>query len=310
MKNYFYVAPTGDGWRNLAIDEHLLNTLQPGQLCLLLYINNNAVILGKNQNPWAECNLEKLEADSVQLVRRCSGGGAVYHDNGNLNYSFIAAEGRYDEERQTSLILHTLERFGINAQSSGRNDLTVDGKKVSGTAFCTRGKNRQQHGTLLIDADLTKLGSYLTVAPQKLEAKGIRSVRSRVCNLIEKNPSISVDAVARTLQEEFRREYADFEKYMPDEQAQRGIEVLYERNRSWAWTLGKAPAFDYTLEDRFDFGMARLCLNVQNGLIQEVKLYTDALDPELPERVEAQLSGKRFDPLAIQEVLESITIEL
>jgi len=306
MKNYFYIAPTGDGWRNLAIDEYLLNTLRPGEFCLLLYVNERAVILGKNQNPWAECNLEKMRADGAQLVRRCTGGGAVFHDKGNLNFSFVSHKGRYDEKSQTALILRVLRRFGIDAQPSGRNDLTVDGRKFSGAAFCSRGNNRQHHGTLLINADLTKLSDYLTVAPQKLEAKGVKSVRGRVCNLSEICPEATLEALSEVIRDEFAREYGTFESYIPDDNAQKGIQALYERNRSWAWQLGSAPAFDYTYVNRLPFGMARLCVNVRDGLIYQVTLYTDALDPELPERTEALLSGKPFDPLFIQEVLKSI----
>lgn len=306
MKNYFYIAPTGDGWRNLATDEYILNTLEPGQLCLLLYVNDSAVILGKNQNPWVECDLGKLRADGVQLVRRCTGGGAVFHDKGNLNFSFIAHVDRYNEKRQTALILRALKRFGIDAQPTGRNDLTVGGRKFSGAAFCTRGENRQHHGTLLVSANLTRLADYLTVAPQKLEAKGVKSVRGRVCNLNEICPEITLEALSETIRDEFRREYGEFESYIPDDNAQNGIEELYQRNRSWAWQLGKAPAFDYTYEERLGFGMARLCVNVRDGLIREVKLYTDALDPELPERIETLLSKKPFDPLFIQEVLDSM----
>lgn len=305
QKNYLCITPTGDGWRNLAIDEYLLDSLQSGELCLLFYINDNAVILGRNQNPWAECNLEAMNADGVQLVRRCTGGGAVYHDGGNLNYSFVAHGSRYDEKRQTALILRALARFGINADATGRNDLTVDGKKVSGNAFCKRGQNRIRHGTLLVNANLSKLCDYLTVSPQKLQAKGVQSVRSRVCNLIDVCPALTVPALMDAIRDEYEREYGVYESFDPNN-ARDGIETLYERNRSWAWQIGKAPAFNYTLEDRFGFGMARLCVNIKDGLIREATLYTDALDTELPARVEAELIGTAFDPQELRVVLETI----
>ena len=304
MKNYFYITPTRDGWQNLAIDEYLLNTLKADELCLLIYVNENAVIMGKNQNPWAECDLEKMREDSVQLVRRCTGGGAVYHDNGNLNYSFIAHKDRYDEERQTQLILDTLKDFGINGERSGRNDLTVDGRKFSGTAFCSRGENRQHHGTLLIDANMTKLGNYLTAAPQKLESKGIKSVRSRVVNLKEITPTLRPETVIKAIYEKFRVEYGEFEELRLGNKSLEEVAELYERNRSWAWQLGKTPSFDYTYENRFPWGMARLCLNVENGVIAEVRLYTDALDVELPERIESRLLGRKFDSEEAVRLLE------
>ena len=303
MKNYFYIAPTGDGWRNLAIDEHLLNTLEPGEMCLLLYINSNAVILGRNQNPWAECNLEKMREDEVQLVRRCTGGGAVFHDNGNLNYSFIASDNRYDEARQTGLILSALQNLGINAECSGRNDLTVDGKKFSGTAFCSRGGNRQHHGTLLVSADLTRLANYLTVSPLKLQAKGVKSVRSRVCNLNEIAPDISVGEISERLKCAFAEEYGEISVLEPDVHFLAGVDALYERNRSWAWQLGKAPDFDYVYENRLNFGMVRLCINVREGLISEATLYTDALDIEISGRIEQKLLNSPFNLEQIPNML-------
>lgn len=309
MKNYMYITPTGDGWRNLAIDEYLLDTLGEGDICLLLYVNSNAVIVGRNQNPWIECDLEKMSRDGVQLVRRCSGGGAVFHDRGNLNYSFIAHGDRYDEERQIELILRVLRRLGVQAERSGRNDITVAGRKISGTAFCHRGGNRQHHGTLLIDADMTKLSDYLTVAPQKLEAKGVKSVRSRVCNLSEICPEAGVDRLKELLTEEFAHEYGGCDALEPDAAFAAGVDAIFRRNRSQDWLLGMAPAFDYTLEDRFDFGMARLCLNVREGRICEVKLYTDALDFMLPEKVEKALLGRAFNPGELPGRLVEITRE-
>lgn len=294
MKNYFYVTESHDGWQNLAVDEYLLNSLRPGELCLLLYVNENAVILGKNQNPWAECDLEKMRTDGVQLVRRCTGGGAVFHDSGNLNYSFIAHESRYDEPRQMALILHVLKSFGINAKRSGRNDLTAEERKFSGTAYCTKGDNRQQHGTLLINADLTRLSNYLTVAPQKLESKGVKSVRSRVVNLRELSPGITVGAVAAALEKAFTVEYGEAVALVLDTEAERDVTELFERNRSWAWQLGKAPAFDYTYENRFEWGMARLCINIKNGMITGARLYIDALDTNLPEKISSALHGQKF----------------
>lgn len=303
MKSYFYISPFADGWQNLALDEYLLECLKPGELCLLLYVNENAVILGRNQNPWAECSLERLEKDGVQLVRRCSGGGAVFHDRGNLNYSFIAHKDLYDEEKQTALVLRVLNICGIEAEKSGRNDLTAGGRKFSGTAFCSRGENRQHHGTLLVNADLSRLSNYLTVAPQKLEAKGVKSVRSRVCNLSELDPSLTVERLSEAFEEQFRASYGETVPLPPDIVSGEGPRALYERNRSWAWQLGSAPEFDYTFEDRYSFGMGRLCVNVSEGLIRQVKLYTDALDPLLPEKLEKRLLGKPFDPAEIEKLL-------
>ncbi|MGI5936007.1 MAG: lipoate--protein ligase [Oscillospiraceae bacterium] len=289
MKTYFYFSPYGDAYRNLAIDEHLLNTLKPGEAALLFYINHNAVIIGRNQNPWRECNLAALEEDGVQLVRRCSGGGAVYHDRGNLNYSFIAHRDRYDEKRQAGLILSALAEFGINAEATGRNDLTVNGYKFSGSAYCARGENRQHHGTLLINSNLSKMQRYLTVSAQKLRSKGISSVRSRVCNLTEFCSGLTAEGIVEKLKsaiggEELAFTQEDFKE----------IELLKKRNESWEWRMGETPNFDYSFEKRFSWGTVELCLSVEGGTVSNAALYTDALDFELPSMVSSMLSGCRF----------------
>lgn len=161
--NYLYVSPSPSGWDNLALDEYFLDHLSEDDFLLYFYINANAVIIGRNQNPWAECRLKAMEEDGVQLVRRITGGGAVFHDCGNLNFSFIAGEKRYDVERQFDLILRALQKLGIPCEFSGRNDLLSEGRKFSGNAFCTRKNIHQHHGTLLVSADLSRLNNYLSV---------------------------------------------------------------------------------------------------------------------------------------------------
>ena len=199
MNNLLYMSPTGDGWKNLAADEWFLDHLPEDTVLLYFYINDNAVIIGKNQNPWRECDLTAMEQDGVQLVRRVSGGGAVYHDGGNLNFSFIASRTRYDEQKQFELILQAVRSLGIACEFSGRNDLLAEGRKFSGNAFCHRGPNCQHHGTLLVDADMGRLQRYLKPDPRKLRAKGVASVRSRVCNLKELCPGLTAEAVRRAV---------------------------------------------------------------------------------------------------------------
>ena len=185
MSNYIYSAPTGDGWLNLARDGYFLENNKKGDVILYFYVNKNAVIIGRNQNAWKECNIANMDADGVQLVRRHSGGGAVFHDNGNLNFSFITDEKHYDLNRQMRVILNAVSKLGLKAELSGRNDITVDGKKFSGNAFSLAKGNRSHHGTILVNADLTKLSNYLCVSKEKMRSKGIDSVRARVCNICE-----------------------------------------------------------------------------------------------------------------------------
>ena len=304
MNRYFYFSPSGDGWRNLAADEYFLNTLGPDDFMLYFYRNENAVIIGRNQNPWQECNFAAMEKDGVQLVRRCSGGGAVYHDGGNLNFSFIAGEKHYDLTRQMEMIVEALAPFGVPARLSGRNDITAEGKKFSGNAFCARGACRQHHGTLLIHADLNAMQKYLNVSGEKLKSKGVKSVRSRVCNLSDFAPSLTCQQVAQALIDVCTKRLGPFTQYEITAEAGAEIEKLSARHASWEWRMGKSPKFDYTLERRFSWGGVQLGLNVSGGRITNAVLYTDAMDTGFAPAVSA-LIGLRFEPAALGEALRS-----
>ena len=239
MRNFWYVSPSRDGWQNLAMDEWFLDHLNPDDLILYFYVNQNAVIIGKNQNPWKECDLAAMEADQVQLVRRVTGGGAVYHDCGNLNFSFIAGEQRYDLEKQLNLILRAVQSFGIPCGFSGRNDLLADGKKFSGNAFCSRQGIRQHHGTLLLRSDLGRLQNYLQVDPRKLKAKGVESVRSRVCNLSEFTPDVTPETMLQAIRRVFEEEYGAVENFQPTPEQVADMVPYYEKQSSWQWRLEK-----------------------------------------------------------------------
>ena len=294
--NYFYFSPSGDGWQNLAVDEFFLNTLQPEDFLLYFYVNRKAVIIGQNQNAWRECNTEAMDRDGVQLVRRVTGGGAVYHDSGNLNFSFIAGKDRYDVSRQCGMILRAVQSFGIPCSLSGRNDLLADGRKFSGNAFCARGNNRQHHGTLLLNADLSIMQRYLNVDPAKLRSKGVKSVTSRVCNLSEFCPSLTQAQLAEAVRSSCEAEIGSTEPYRFRESDVPALEALYQKHSSWEWRMGRSPEFDYSVEGRFPWGGVQLCLTVRSGEIADAVLFTDALDTALPEKIRAALMGSRFEP--------------
>jgi len=303
MKTYWYVSASTDGWQNLAMDEWFLDHLDPEDLVLYFYINRSAVIIGKNQNPWKECDLAAMERDQVQLVRRITGGGAVYHDSGNLNFSFIAGCGRYDVQRQLNLILQAVRSFGIPCEFSGRNDLLADGKKFSGNAFCARGNIRQHHGTLLLRSDLGRLQNYLQVDPRKMKAKGVSSVRSRVCNLSEFTPDVTVDAMLAAIRSALEKDYGPVTDFVmtPEQVAQ--IVPYYEKQTSWQWRLGKTPSFDLELDPRFPWGGVQLLLTLKNGAVAQAEVYSDALDTELAGEIRQRLTGCRFDSRNLADAL-------
>lgn len=303
MANYFYFSTSGDGWINLGTDEWFIDHFGKDDMILYLYINENAVIIGRNQNPWAECNLSAMERDDVQLVRRITGGGAVYHDCGNLNFSFIAGADRYDQDAQMDMILSAVRKLGIPCEFTGRNDLTADGKKFSGNAFCARRGVRQHHGTLLIGANLAKLQNYLQVDPRKLQAKGTKSVRSRVCNLSEFQPGLTTGQMARALEGAFFAHYGAYKTLAASDLPHDQLAPYWEKQRSWAWRLGETPQFDVEIENRFAWGNVQILLTLRHTEVTSVKVYSDALDTELPDEIAALLNGCRFGAKPLAEAL-------
>jgi len=303
MANYFYVSPSTDGWKNLATDEWLLDHLDEDDLILYFYVNKNAVIIGKSQNPWRECNVAAMDRDGVQLVRRITGGGAVFHDEGNLNFSFIAGKKRYDTDRQFAMIMDAVRSFGIPCELTGRNDMQTDGRKFSGNAYCHRGHNSQHHGTLLIHADMTRLQHYLNVDPRKLKAKGVASIRSRVCNLTEFLPDLTVPAMLAALKEAYGKNYGAFTEWEPSGEVRKEIAAYEEKHSSWEWRMDLTPQFDIELDTRFPWGGVQLLLTLQSGKIETVKLYSDTLDTAMPSLVEGLLVGTKYGSEPMAEAL-------
>ncbi len=273
---------TLDPWWNLAVEEYLLDRVEPGQCILYLWQNENTIVIGRNQNPWKECRTELFESEGGKLARRLSGGGAVFHDIGNLNFTFLASREVYNLEKQVRVILDAVKSLGIEAEMSGRNDLTADGRKFSGNAFCFRKTTAYHHGTVLVSADFEKLSKYLQVSTEKMKSKGIQSVQSRVVNLSELQPSLTISAMTDALIASFREAYectAPVEETIKDGNAGRdALEELYCKYSSWAWRYGEAPKFDVDMETRFPWGGVEVGLKLENGVIKDASVFSDAMD--------------------------------
>lgn len=304
MAVYFYMSDSTDGWRNLATDRFFLENLKNDDIMLYFYVNAKAVIIGRNQNAWRECNIAAMEKDGVQLVRRHTGGGAVFHDDQNLNFSFIMNEAQYDVRRQMGVIQKAVAALGMTAELSGRNDILIEGKKFSGNAFAASKGMRAHHGTILVNTDLSKLAGYLNVSEKKMKAKGVTSVKSRVCNLSDFNSSVTVQSVMELLKKEYQAEYGACSEYKLNEQELAGIEELYAVQASWQWRFGRTPAFNYQLEERFSFGEMQFLLQVEDGHILDVAVFSDALDTGLVQLVRERMVGVRFHPEDIAEAFE------
>lgn len=291
----FVIADGVVPYRNQAVEEYLMRTVESGSCVLYLWQNQRTVVIGRNQNGRAECRVELLEKDGGFLARRLSGGGAVFHDLGNLNFSFIAADPDYSVARQQGVILAAVRSLGLSAELSGRNDITVEGRKFSGNAFMSSGRRHCHHGTLLISADTSDMAKYLNVDKDKLESKGVRSVRSRVVNLSELDGGITVDAMTVALRKAFGSEYGiEPENLSVADLDESLLDSMTEKFTSSEWRLEAEPDFVFRRKRRFAWGGAELCLTVSEGNIAIARLFTDALDPEFSETVEKALTGVNF----------------
>lgn len=233
-----------DVYRNLAIEEVLMDEVRDEGPILFLWQSGEAVVMGKNQNPWRECRLDLMRAEGVPLARRVSGGGTVYHDAGNLNYCVITSREAYCECDAYNMVFRALETFGIQAEKTGKSNLSVDGLKFSGNAFAFRKGRALHHGTLLLDTNLEKLNRYLGSMLDGIETHAIASVPARVTNL-----GVARDELSRALKASFASQYGDGDALEWDE-AQldpAGIDPVLERQRSDAWRFEATPKFSVSL---------------------------------------------------------------
>lgn len=311
LRTAFACSGSYDPWYNLAVEEYLLNHVAENEVILYLWQNDRTVVIGKHQNAWKECACIELEREGGKLARRLSGGGAVYHDLGNLNFTFVMDRKLYDLEKQLGVILQAVRRLGIQAEFTGRNDLTVGGKKFSGNAFCFRSRSAYHHGTILVNTDMEKMERYLKVSREKIASKGVdvKSVRSRVVNLASLNPGITIEAVWQSLKETFARVYGDYSREIRFDQPCEEVERLYQKYASWEWRYGETPDFDISLSNRFEWGEIEICLTVEEGLITKAVVYSDAMDCGLVDALAEALEGIPFRKDVILERVGCIAAE-
>ena len=302
-----YIAEHNNPWFNLATEDWLFKNSPSDEHLLFLWRNSPCIVIGRFQNPWIECNLSAMEKDGITLSRRQSGGGAVYQDLGNTNFTFMSPIDSYDIQRNFSIILNAIKLFGIEGVASGRNDLTVEGKKFSGSAFKKNSRKAFHHGTMLINANMGALPLYLTPDKEKLVSKGIRSVASRVTNLSALEPSITHDALCEVIIEEFFKMYKS-----RVEIEELSLEVLskeptlnetYKQYSSWQWLYGSSPHFSHPISKRFDWGRITFDFKVKKGIIEEISLSSDALNTEFIEFLQEILPST---PYTTQKIYETI----
>lgn len=294
-----FYSTSDDPWFNLSVEEVIFHEMEPAQRILFLWRNNNVVVIGRAQNPWKECNTDKMAQDHIKLARRSSGGGTVFQDLGNSCFTFMAGRPGYDKMVSTQIILNALSSLGIHADISGRNDLVIetdDGpRKISGSAYRETADRGFHHGTLLIHANMTRLSDYLNPDSKKLLAKGITSVRSRVANLHDYFPHIDHQRFCSAVIDAFFSYYgqtAEIEYISPDNLSNLpNIAEIYRKQSSWEWNFGKAPNFSHLLDERFSWGGVEIHFNIEDGKISAAKLFTDSLQSAPFEVFAEQLVG-------------------
>ncbi len=294
-----------DPRRNLAMEEALLLSLPANTAILFLWQNRHTIVIGSGQNAWRECDVQKLHDEGGTLVRRSSGGGAVYHDLGNLNFSFIVPREDYDVDRQLRVVIDAVARCGLTAEKSGRNDLLIENRKFSGNAFRLLKNSALHHGTLLIASDMEKVRRYLTPDASKLKAKGVKSVASRVANLSELG-EIDVPKMTQAMMAAFLQEYGAAQIEIADTESTPNFSMLHEKYESWDWNFGASPQGDVEISRRFSWGGVEISAQLTRGIIQNCHVFTDSMDETLSHRLSTALGGCKWTGIELSMRARSI----
>lgn len=300
---------------NLALEEYCVRNLDMQNDYLLLYINEPSVIIGKHQNTIEEINASFVEEKKIKIVRRISGGGAVYHDLGNLNFSFITKYSQksiHNFKLFTEPVINLLKELGINAALNGRNDITVGERKISGNAQFTDTKSMFSHGTLLFNSNLDDVVKVLNVKTDKIESKGIKSVKSRVANISEfLNFDLHISDFKKKLTDLIFRETGSPEIFRLNESQWNEVNKLSEsKYKNWDWNYGRSPEFNVRKTKRFEFGQIDSLIHVKDGAINDIKFYGDFLACGELSEIESALKGSRYEINSIKNALKNIDLKI
>ncbi len=308
--NIFHNTNTDPYW-NLAAEEYLLKNF--AEDFFVLWRNEPAIIIGRHQNANAEINIEHVKQKGIKVVRRITGGGAVFHDLGNINFTFIQGGENpkaIDFDRYTQPIVNVLQKLGINASMEGRNDICIDGSKISGNAEHIEKNRLLHHGTLLFSSDMVDLGSALKVHPAKYQDKAIQSVRKRVANISDHlEHKLTVEQFIDTVLDEISLEFPQSQSF---EFGQKDIEqiaaLVKDKYHTWEWTFGKSPNYNFEQSAKTPGGVVEFKMQVSQGIIENLKIYGDFFSALNVEDVENLLKGVPHDEKAIREKLETIKV--
>ncbi|SDQ12949.1 lipoate--protein ligase [Streptococcus equinus] len=308
----YIVNKSHNPFYNIALEAYAFRELRDEDELFILWINEPTIVIGKHQNAIEEINKAYTDKHGIHVVRRLSGGGAVYHDLNNLNYTIIsnkAEEGAFDFKTFSQPVIETLAGLGVTATFTGRNDLEINGKKFCGNAQAYYKGRMMHHGCLLFDVDMTVLGNALQVSKDKIESKGVKSVRARVTNILDELPEkMTVEAFSEQLLNKIKEQYPDMTEYVLSEVDLENIQNLADNQfATWDWTYGKSP--DYTIKRsvRYPAGKLTSYVKVEKSVITGLKIYGDFFGIKDVSDIEEELIGLRYE---YQDVLDKLrTIE-
>lgn len=307
-------SPSTDPAFNLALEQYIFDHMDRNQEYFMLWQNANTVVIGKNQNAFAEVNQKTADEKSITVVRRLSGGGAVYHDLGNLNFTFILdAKDTTDLDirlfcRPIADLLHSL---GISAKVNGRNDITIEGKKFSGNSQYLKQGRLMHHGTLMFNSDLSVVADVLNVSVDKFQSKAVKSVRSRITNIAPYLPKDFTLEEFKSLLLKHILKTDTVDPYLfSDEELQIIEQIKKERYDKWEWNYGYSPTYSVEKSRRFEgCGKIEVHMNTNNGIISDIQFFGDFFGVENTTKLAALLKGVKLEQHALMECLASSKIE-
>lgn len=308
----YILSPSTDPYWNLALEQYVFDELDKNYGYFMLWQNDNTIVVGKHQNTAGEVNAEYVKENDIKVVRRLSGGGAVYHDLGNLNYTFIedSSDKTIDFSRFCVPVVNALESLGVKATLTGRNDMEIDGKKFSGNAMYKKHGRVMQHGTLMYDSNLEILTKALKVSKDKIESKGIKSIRSRVTNI---KPHITEEFTVQDFinaLRDFMFKENEMEAYELTEDDIKNVNKLRDDvYKTWEWNYGASPKYTVLKDRRFDgVGKIEVYMNIVKGKIEDIAFHGDYFCSDSPEQLAEILKGKNLEEQEIRDAIKDIEI--
>lgn len=305
-------SPTRDPYFNLALEEYLFEELGRSRPCFMLWQNDNTIVVGKYQNTAEEINQAFVDAHHIRVARRLSGGGAVYHDKGNLNFTFVVDQGSnpaFNFKIFVQPVVEALARFGVHAEFTGRNDLTIDGMKFSGNAQYARHGRLLHHGCIMLDSNLTSVADALRVKEAKFASKAVKSVRSRVTTINAHAPAPISMADFKGALRACAMASGELEPYALTEADVLAVQKLRdEKYATWAWNYGFSPPYDMVRERKFPAGLVTAHLSAEGGKIKAVRLYGDFFGSGELGELESAMAGLPLDG-RLAEALEALHVE-